>query len=146
VEKGLKVLGATIDEHYWSDVGTISQYRVSNFDALDGRVKLNLQGRPQAFGYTEEGSSISPEAKVEGRLYLGRNSVIDPAVRIKGYALIGDNCRIEAGAQLENTIVWSNTTIQREAILTNSVVGSNCTVQAGSTQNEIAYAQSSVLS
>jgi mannose-1-phosphate guanylyltransferase len=138
VQQGLPVLGVTIDEYYWSDVGTIGQYRQANFDALEGNVKLEVAGRPHDQGLVEEGASISTDAEIDGKLYLGRNSKIDPNVRIKGSVLIGDDCHIEAGAELENTIVWSGTNIGRGAKLTNCVVGSDCTVQAGTTQKEIA--------
>jgi mannose-1-phosphate guanylyltransferase len=43
VEKRLPVLGVAIDS-YWSDVGTIEQYRIANFDALSGRLKVDLPG------------------------------------------------------------------------------------------------------
>ena len=138
VELGLPVLGVSIDEYYWSDVGTIGQYRSSNFDALDGKVRLNMSGERQPNCIMEAGSSVSSDARIEGKLYLGRNSHIAPSVTIKGYVLIGDNCRIENNAVLDNTIVWSNTVVERGAVLTNSVVGLNCTVPAGTTHNEIA--------
>jgi mannose-1-phosphate guanylyltransferase len=134
VQQGLPVLGAAIDDYYWSDVGTIGQYRFANFDALEGDVKLEVAGKPHDHGLVEEGASIAEDAKLHGKLYLGRNSWIGPGVKVRGHVLIGDNCRVEANAELEDTIVWSDTTIGRGAVLTNCVVGSECTVQAGTTQ------------
>lgn len=123
VKRGLPVLGVSIDDYYWSDVGTIAQYRSSNFDAIDKRVKLELRGQPNKYGsQSEEGSSVSADAEIDGKLYLGRNSHIGPGVKIKGYALIGDNCKIEQDAQLENTIVWSDMKVDRKAVLRNNVV------------------------
>lgn len=138
VQKGLPVLGVPIDKYYWSDVGTISQYRLSNFDALMGRVKIGLPGSATSFGYAEPSASIDPSARIEGKLLLGKNTTIGPNVIIKGQVLIGDHCRIEADAELENTIVWSNSNIGRRAVLANCVVGYNCTVGDGTKQSEIA--------
>lgn len=138
VQQGLPVLGVMIDDYYWSDVGTISQYRLANFDALEGNVKVEVAGRPHDHGLVEEGARIATDALIEGKIYLGRNSRIDAGVKIRGSVLVGDDCHIEAGAELEDTIVWSSTTIGRGARLTNCVVGSDCTVQAGTTQREIA--------
>jgi mannose-1-phosphate guanylyltransferase len=138
VQAGLPVLGVKIDQYYWSDVGTISQYRQSNFDALAGRVRIDLPGEKTEFGYAESGAEIDPSAKIEGKLMLGKNSTLAAGVKIKGHVLIGDNCRIGANVELENTIVWSNAHIGREAILRNCVVGSNCTVSDGAQQNDIA--------
>ncbi len=41
IEKGFPILGVQCHD-YWSDVGTIEQYRRSNFDAIAGKVKLSL--------------------------------------------------------------------------------------------------------
>jgi mannose-1-phosphate guanylyltransferase len=138
VQQGLPVLGVPIDEYYWSDVGTIGQYRQANYDALEGNVKVEVNGRPHDHGLVEEGASIATDAHIEGKLYLGRNSKIEANVVIKGAVLIGDDCRVESGAELEDTIVWSGTKIGRGSKLTNCVVGSDCAVQAGTTQKEIA--------
>lgn len=138
VQQGLPVLGVRIDDYYWSDVGTISQYRAANFAVLDGEVKVEVAGRPHDHGLVEEGASIATDAQLDGKIYLGRNSSIAAGVKIRGCVLIGDNCRIESGAELEDTIVWSGTTIGRGAKLTHCVVGADCAVQAGTTQKEIA--------
>jgi mannose-1-phosphate guanylyltransferase len=138
VKQGLPVLGIPIDKYYWSDVGTIQQYRLSNFDALARHVHVRVPGSATAFGYVDEGASIDPGARIEGKLLLGKNSSIAAGVRIKGHVLIGDDCCVEANAELEDTIVWSQAKIGREAVLRNCVVGSHCTVGDGIEQNEIA--------
>ena len=138
VQLGLPVLGVSIDEYYWSDVGTIHQYRQSNFDVLAGRVHLDIQGDKKPFGYSDLGASIDPGASIEGKLLIGKNSRLASGVKIKGHVLIGDNCRVEANAELEDTIVWSGSNIGRQASLHNCVVGYNCTVGDGTRQNEIA--------
>lgn len=138
VRQGLPVLGITINEHYWSDVGTIAQYRQSNFDSINGRVRIEMNGEATKFGYVGTGAKIASDAQIEGRLLLGNNSEIRSGVRIKGDVLIGNNCIIEPGAELHDTIVWDNSQIGREAVLSNCVFGSNCTVGEGTVQNEIA--------
>lgn len=122
VEKRMPVLGVSIDEYYWSDVGTIPQYRLSNFDALDERVKLELRGKPHKYGVMEENASLSSDVEIDGKIYLGRNSRVERGVKIKGYAVIGDNCRVEANSVLENTIVWSGTNVEGKSVLRDTVV------------------------
>lgn len=143
VQQGLPVLGVRIDEHYWSDVGTISQYRAANFAALEGEVKVQVAGRPHDHGLVEEGATISTDAHIDGKLYLGRNSFIAAGAKIRGCVLIGDECRIESGAELEDTIVWSGTSIGSDAKLTDCVVGADCAIQAGTTQKETASVSTS---
>lgn len=138
VEKGLPVLGIPIDDYYWSDVGTIKQYRISNCDALSGKVDIKIPGTAAKFGYAEAGAVVADGVAVEGKLLVGKNSRIESGVRIKGHVIVGDNCRIGRGAYLEDTIVWADSNIGREAVLRNCVVGYNCTVGDGTTQNEMA--------
>ena len=136
VENGLPVLSVDL-QSYWSDIGTIHQYRQSNFDALEGAVKV------QDFAEQNEHGYISPDAKIEGAvsidglLMLGRNSRIAPGVHIEGRVVIGDNCRIERNAYLEDTIVWAKSVVQENASLKNCIVGSGCVVQNGSKHQQV---------
>lgn len=145
VADGHKVLGVPIDRYYWSDVGTITQYRLSNFDALEGRVKINVPGTQKDFGYIQENAQISPDAEIEGKLLLGKNSRISAGARIKGCVLIGDNCTVGENAHLENTIIWSNSNVGKGAVLRDCVFGSHYTVAAGSTQDAVASVSSELL-
>jgi mannose-1-phosphate guanylyltransferase len=145
VAAGLPILGAPIDQYYWSDVGTINQYRLSNFDALEGRVRITLPGTKMPYGYMQENAILSADAIIEGRLMLGQNSKIKSGVRIKGCVLIGDNCLIGEDAELENTIIWSNTNVGRGAVLRDSVLGSRCEVAPGSSQIGVAAVSTELL-
>lgn len=128
VEKGLPVLAVEIKD-YWSDVGTITQYKVSNFDALRGSVKLHLPPLTNGFRYQlEDGAKVDSSCKIEGHLLVGAGSTISSAVKIKGHVIIGDNCFVDSNVVLENTVIWSGSTIERGAQLVNCVVGADCVV------------------
>jgi NDP-sugar pyrophosphorylase family protein len=133
VLKGLPVLGVQI-KGYWSDAGTIKQYQISNFDALEGKVNLALPGKAASFnGYQawiDDGSEISDRCSIDGLFMVGKNSIISSDIKIKGRVIIGDNCIIESGACLEDTIIWSNTRIQSGAHISDSIVGYGCTIAA----------------
>ena len=136
VAQGLKVLGAPINS-YWSDVGTIKQYKQTNFDALRGLIKLDLPGRKCEFGCIDSGSIVDPSVVVQGLLLVGKNSQIGPGVTITGHVIIGDNCCVETGAQLEDSIIWSNTTIEANACVTNSVIGASHLIKTGSKHTDV---------
>ena len=136
VQQGLPVLSVDLGT-YWTDVGTIHQYRQSNFDALEGALTVELHGERTAQGHIGAGSSIDPRTAVEGNLLLGKRSKIAAGVQIKGRVIIGDNCRIERNAILEDTIVWSNSVVEENASLKHCIVGSGCVVQNGSKHNQI---------
>jgi mannose-1-phosphate guanylyltransferase len=137
VKQGLPVLGYEITD-YWSDVGTIKQYRLSNFDALEGKLKLKLPGNHLDFGYVGSNAYIAENARIVGNLILGANSRIESGAKISGNVIIGNNCVIGAGAQLRDTVVWSDSNIEPGASLTNCVIGHNCVIKNGSTHLEAA--------
>lgn len=136
VQQGLPVLSVDLGT-YWTDVGTIQQYRQSNFDALTGALNVNLGSLKDARGYIDADAKIESSVQIDGLLMLGKRSKIDSGVRIKGRVIIGDNCRIERNAYLEDTIVWSNSVVEENASLQNCIVGSACVVQSGSTHKQV---------
>lgn len=136
VEKGLPVLSVDL-QSYWSDIGTINQYRQSNFDALEGAVKVQHFAEPHELGYIASDARIEGALAVDGLLMLGRNSRIAAGVRIKGRVIIGDNCRIERNAHLEDTIVWSKSVVEENASLKDCIVGSGCLVQNGTKHQQV---------
>ncbi len=122
---------------YWSDVGTIHQYRMSNFHALDGELSVELPGEKTNIGYIAESSKVDSGVQVEGKLLLGKRSHIASGVKIKGRVIIGDNCRVERNAVLEDTIVWSNSVVEENASLKDCIVGSGCVVQNGTSHTQV---------
>lgn len=122
---------------YWSDVGTIQQYRMSNFHALEGELSVELPGERIASGYIAENAKLESGVQADGSLLLGRRSHIASGVKIKGRVIIGDNCRIERNAVLEDTIVWSNSVVEENASLKNCIVGSGCVVQNGTSHSQV---------
>lgn len=136
VSQGLPVLSVDL-ESYWSDVGTIHQYRKSNFDALEGSLSVDLHYEAHLHGYVASNAVIDPSVTVDGTLMLGKRSRIGAGVKIKGNVIIGDNCRIERNAFLEDTIVWSNSVIEENASLRHCIVGSGCVVESGSRHHQV---------
>lgn len=137
VQQNLPVLGVDVAA-YWSDVGTIAQYRQSNFDALEGRLKVGHPYSKSAMGFIGNNTFISPLARIEGALMLGNNSKIGSGTVIKGRVIIGDDCIVDNSTYLEDTIVWSGTIIEPNAHLNSCIVGSNCRVSNGAKHSEVA--------
>jgi len=135
VDKGLPVLGIEVDT-YWSDVGTIDQYRSSNFDALAQHIHLSLPGAKQKNSshniWISDESSIHPGAKIAGHVLLGARSTVKEGVELYGTVVIGSDCEIEAGARLQDCVVWDGARIGAKAQLVDTVVARNCKIENGS--------------
>ncbi len=138
VEKGERVLGLEI-ETYWSDVGTIDQYRESNLHALSGMVKLSMAPKntgsefssfaENSSAYLDLNTHIDSNVSLAGNLLLGKNSKIASGTTITGNVVIGDNCVIDENCDLKDSVIWSGTHVQSSVSMKNSVVGSNCIVK-----------------
>lgn len=131
VEQKLPVL-AIETKDYWSDVGTINQYKKANFDAAAGELRLHLQPLSTKYRcHLEEGAAIEPGVTLEGHLILGKNSRIAAGTTIKGTAVIGDNCVVDNNVSLKDVVIWSNTRIEQSSVLENTIIGENCVVSKG---------------
>jgi NDP-sugar pyrophosphorylase family protein len=141
VQAGLPVLSVEI-KNYWSDVGSIQQYRESNFDALEGLVGIHRPGVHTKIGkadvWLEEGATIEDGCLLEGTLMLGKHSKISRGASLSGRVIVGDRCLIEPRAHLRDTLVWSGSRVEENAHVEESVIGYNCIVKTGSKHFEVA--------
>ncbi|MBI4534622.1 MAG: NDP-sugar synthase [Candidatus Melainabacteria bacterium] len=137
VSIGAPVLGIEVFS-YWSDVGTLKQYRLSNFDALKGLVCLEMPGVRTRYGWVGEGSFIDDKCEVSGLVLLGSNSRLGKGVKICGHVVIGDNTTVADNAYIEDSVIWSNTCLEKGAHVKDSVIGCNCVVANGSNHLEVA--------
>ncbi len=96
-----------IDE-YWSDIGTLEQYKQSTQDLFSGLCSFKHTGIVKTGG----GACISGTSDIE-------------AV-IKGNCTIGKNCQIGKNVKIEDSIIWDNVKIADNVTVKNSVVASNC--------------------
>jgi NDP-sugar pyrophosphorylase family protein len=91
--------------NYWTDIGSLETFLHGNFDALRGRVKLNLPG------------SMIPNS-----IWVGDKTTIDDSVEMKAPLLIGNNCEIRRGARLIGpTIIGDSSVIEEGAILRTAI-------------------------
>jgi mannose-1-phosphate guanylyltransferase / phosphomannomutase len=150
---GAKLGGYVIDA-YWTDIGNLEQYQQANYDALEGKVKLELPGEEIRPGVRAgEGHRIHPDATIEGPVILGRDVRIAAGAAISGPSVIGDRAIVERGATVCRTVAWEDVYVGEEASLSdctvadrntvekratvheNTVIGRGCTIGAGATVN-----------
>jgi NDP-sugar pyrophosphorylase family protein len=114
---------------YWNDVGNIEQYRLGNFDALLGRVELDVPGREVAPGvWAGEGTEIEEGAVLEAPILLGAGCLVETEAQLIGPLIVGDGCVIERGAMLEGVIQWDGVKAGRGSRLAGSILGKHVVV------------------
>lgn len=139
VEKGLPVLGCEIGS-YWSDVGTIKQYRETNFDVIRGMLNIPVPGLKEMVDgqirYLEAGASVNSGSVMHGPAMLGANSKVLSGCSLHGSIVIGNNVTVEDGAYLENVVICDGARVARGARLKDTIVGPDYVVPADSSHEE----------
>jgi NDP-sugar pyrophosphorylase family protein len=88
-------------DQYWNDVGSLDEYQQGNFDALEGKVNVNIPGK-----------------KIKEGVWVGKNCKIQEGVIIIPPVCIGDNCTIKKDAKLFGPIILGdNTVVDERAVL-----------------------------
>lgn len=110
-----------IHKGYWSDIGSIEQYRQANFDILNNRISI-----------------IHPEIihTRSGKYTSGKNLYIASGAEFTGCCAAGRNCSIGKNAVIKNSILWDNVKVNDGAVIDNSIILSGASV-SGFVRNEI---------
>jgi mannose-1-phosphate guanylyltransferase/phosphomannomutase len=111
---------------YWTDVGNLTEYRRSQIDTLEGRIRISIPGREVAKGvWVEEGSKVSPKAVLKAPCVIGKGCEIAEDAVIGPCTVVGDRARISAGARLEHCTLFDNVTVGEGVRLNNCILGAN---------------------
>ncbi|MCL5037357.1 MAG: NDP-sugar synthase [Chloroflexi bacterium] len=130
-EKGYPFYGFRV-EGYWRDIGSLEDYRVSQFDAIEGKVNLVHHGKeimPEVWG--GENCFIHPDAVVIPPVLMGAGCVIEPGVSLGHNVILGNNCIIKKNSNIKKTLVWNDVIIGENNILLDSVVGASYRLEPG---------------
>lgn len=140
---------------YWSDIGTLEQYKIANEDALYGRVRLELPGIEMKPGIRcGSGCRIHPDALLEPPLVIGNDVAIEAgayaaaaAVGSESHigahafvaaAVLSRGVHVSAGADVQAcivgdvAIVGAGSSIEHDAVVgRGSLIGSDATIKSG---------------
>ena len=121
---------------YWSDVGSLEQYKTANEDALYGRVRLELPGIEVRQG-VRCGSNcrIHPDAVVESPANLGNDVVIEAGALVAASA-VGTASRIGADAYVSEAVLSHGVQIGACADVHACIVGEEAIVDTGASIEE----------
>ncbi|GAC1508177.1 MAG: mannose-1-phosphate guanyltransferase [Chloroflexota bacterium] len=117
-------------EGYWTDVGSIDEYVRATRDVLARKVTGTWPAEQDSDIWKESGVDISPDAKIHGPVYLGRDVKVMEGAVIHGPTVINDNTVVERRAHIDRSIIWRNTYIGPHSEIRGSLLGNECNVQA----------------
>lgn len=111
-------------EGYWCDMGSLVQYRRVHFDALTGKVRLDLPSPQVAKGiWIGEGANIHPTVKLMKPLFVGNDVQVQRKAALGRFAVIGSNSIVGEESHVTHSIMDSRVTIGRDAGIYGSIVG-----------------------
>jgi len=136
-------VGYQFVEGWWKDTGTIEDILESNRLVLED-LKHEIRGK------------VEDEASLQGRVYIGENSVIKQGAIIRGpvtigektflgthvyvgpYTSIGNNVIIKRG-EIENSIIMDNCHIDIDGKITDSLIGSHSVIATNQKEKPRGY-------
>ena len=101
-------------EEYWNDVGSLEELRQGTFDALAGRLRIEVSP-----GEAPDGVEVIGD----DRVWVGAGVVFGEGVRLMGPVVIGDGCKVGDGASLRESIVFPGTDVADGEILIGAIHG-----------------------
>lgn len=113
---------------YWSDIGTINQYKQSSTDILNELVDVDITAQKLKCGWVEKSAKIASSVNFKGSVLIGENTIIEENVTFKGNNTIGNNCVIKSGSIIADSILWDNVTIEDNVNLNDCIVSSDTVV------------------
>jgi len=127
-----------IMEEYWTDVGSLEQYRESQYEMLHNKTSLPIEGdRIGDNVYVGDGARIDPGAKGIGPAFIGANTRIKSGAVVGPETVLGDNCIVEEEARVERSVLWNSVYVGKKASLNactvchHGVIKEDATVQEG---------------
>jgi mannose-1-phosphate guanylyltransferase len=111
-------------DEYWNDVGSFDDLRRGTFDALTGRLRLEVEGEEIEAGLSlGDGTSLDGVALIEAPVWLGRDVTLGADVRLQGPVVLGDGVSVGDGAALRDAVVLPGTDIAAGAIMIGAIAG-----------------------
>lgn len=115
---------SVVNDRYWTDIGTLEDYRRAQFDVLEGRIEL----AQSALSMT-----VPDGVEIIHPVQIGRYAKIKAGARIGPYAILGDHTTVETGAVVERSIVWDAAYIGASARVLGATVASRVVAKRGVT-------------
>jgi mannose-1-phosphate guanylyltransferase/phosphomannomutase len=126
LEMGRPLCGFVL-EGYWQDIGNLDQFRQANYDALDGKLELNIPGiQLRGNIWIGEGVDLQDLDQIEGPAFIGNNCRIAPEASVGPRSVLGANSTLRERARIERSVIDAGTHIGRSAIVEGAILGRSC--------------------
>ena len=114
---------------YWCDIGDLPQYRNAHFDALRGKIRLDLPAVYAGEGiWVGDEVDIHPSVQLSSPIYIGSQASIGRNAVLGEYTVVGANARIDEGACVARSVIGGGACVGKEMKVADCVIGGRYTV------------------
>ncbi len=125
--RGDVVLGP-VHRGYWIDIGTPEKYRQVHRDILSGAYPVSLEGEKRAGGHVHASATIDPRASLKAPFFVGPRCRVDAEALVGPGAVLVDTVHLAAGAQVDDSVLWTGCAVGPEARVSGALLGPGVTV------------------
>ena len=123
---------------YWCDIGNIQTYYQANWDALSGRVDVEIDGeRREGDVWVGENVEWGLGVRVVGPAYIGQESKIKAGVFLNGPVCVGNFSVVDENTKISNSIIWTysyvgeNSRLRQAIVCRHVTIKNNCLLEEG---------------
>ncbi len=138
-----KILGYTIKDYFWSDIGLPWQLFEANsyvLDRIEREILGNIEENVHIFGnvYVGKNTNVKSGSYIEGPCYIGENTLIGPNAFIRPYTSVGNNCHIGI-SEVKNSLIFSKSNVPHFNYVGDSIICENVNLGAGSKTSNLRF-------
>ncbi|MDH7570816.1 MAG: sugar phosphate nucleotidyltransferase, partial [Armatimonadota bacterium] len=118
---------------YWCDVGSIQAYRQAQYDALRGKVQVEIPGqRNEDDVWIHPTARIEPGARLLGPSVIGSHALVRTGAVVEELTVVGDSCIIEPEAVIHGSVLWSGVYVGDRVRMSGAVLGRGVSIDRAS--------------
>lgn len=143
-----KIVGFTLDDLFWNDIGLPWQLFDANHFLLDklnkeinGNVEENVKIQGKVF--IGNGTIIKSGSYIQGPCFIGENNLIGPNAFLRPYTSIENDCHIGM-SEIKNSLIFSNSAIPHFNYVGDSIICSNVNLGAGTKLSNLRFDRSTI--
>ena len=118
---------------YWNDIGSLEEYRQTNFDLIEGLINLDINKDYSKIDeniYIENNVNIDDSAILKGPLYISEGSEIAQGVYLES-SVIGRNARILSYSSVKKSVLWNNIYLDSRTEIRGATIADNVIIKDG---------------
>lgn len=141
LKEGARMFAISFPNDYWIDIGSIDKYMMANFDAIDGKIGIEIGAEMVSDGvWIEFGAKVSEKVDILPPILIGSGTIIENGACIGPYAIIGRNVSVGFRTKIERAIIWDGCNIGANAHVKETILGFDCKVEDNAITKEHVYA------